>query len=472
MPDFTPEQSQYISDMQNKYYARLTVKKLFVEACLFMEGQTPPIKQTIANYYARLLIAVSTTTLFTLRIHNYSGVVIDESDQAIVEFFEKNILKTEKLQTANFKKILLGLVLEGFPIGIDFQYRNLSCLEKNRVMNGFNREYTHTAKNELIKEYKTLTRNKKKKKLQFINWYTGALLAILTNMFLQSLNEEHPNLNAAFSLFFGLFCHVLERAFLQRDYNKKYDDRLAVVYKKKSSLNNTRDLTLALSSKPKTKLKPASIPKPSSQSMDDYEISVVPISLFPENEIKKPKPLSALVKKRPQQASSQTNISPPVEMKKMNTLSPDYFGAAFSGISSDDFTKLEGCGWNTDSHVYAIWCVDKNDYHRDNGIYIDALQETFQIGRVATHGNCIKLLTGQYAGYLEVRRSGASRAFGKEFATIDGKTAYVFAYFDEAGLHDQNTHLNARIINHLDTAIEKLHELNLIMSSQSPTLRR
>lgn len=471
MPNFTPEQQDYLSHMYTDVYSRLLLKKVFVEACLYMEGQKLTIKKAIANYYARLIVASTFHSLITDNIHAFSSIKLDSSKQPFLDFFEKNILLTEQKQTTHFKKMLLDLTLEGHPVLISSYYDNLSLLKKKLSL-PFKDQYSQVAKNELIDQYKSLSCHNKKnlQKLSLINVF---FLVVLTDFFLNSMNEEYPKTNGVLSIMFGLMCHFYEWYRLLNAYNKIYDERFSVVYKTKSSsqmkssLKNTADLTQVLSMEsPEAQL--AFSPKDVSLSIDDYEISVIPrsVSLFPENQ-------KAPVKNKETKPSKP--IFPPIEEKKEESaLSANFFGPAFnSDTQSDNFVKLQANYLGQDSQLYGIWYI--SDEKSDDTV--SDIHSVFKERTIGTEGRCIKQISlpGFEGNYFEIRGNNAGRVFGKEFITKEGKTAILFPYFHADGLH-RGANLNRRIVEHLDTAILQIHEINTTMSSlsssRSPRLGR
>ena len=85
------------------------IKDLFVEACLYMENQTPIHKRAIAHYYATIIFG--TWLKVTTDAHNlYSKTLkIEEAHKPIIRFFEENILQSSHMYLSQYKEIILRL---------------------------------------------------------------------------------------------------------------------------------------------------------------------------------------------------------------------------------------------------------------------------------------------------------------------------------------------------------------------------
>lgn len=444
---------------------RTQIIRGFMEAVLFMDGQTETIKEKIAQCYALIIVSIYLKFLIKdLKMPNEGyGAPVEN----LIRFLEKNILQTEKLQSANYKQLLVELELKGYLGIIDtFYKKRLKLFERMFPSPDFDRNYIYDTEEEL---HQVVIKNYHRQKNQiFFSWPTLVIISLAFYAFINSFDEdEHPVRNTLACLVIGTLLRLAEMLHLNVKCINSFVGSLKISFEKKSESSPSSKNEPKIKSRTK-KINLNSTSSDSKSELDEnafsqYKISVVPVSLFPEND----KTLPVKSKSNSNKLlSSQSLLKAPEEKKAEVVISPAYFGPAFNAISSENFSKLEGCGWNKESQVYGIWCVDETKC--DVNSNIESLHQTFSSGRVGTSGNCIKLL---YSKYYEVRGSGAERVFGKEFTLVNGKTAIVFAYYDSDGLHDQNQNLNQRIKTNLDTIIENIEHNNLQVAS-SPRLQR
>lgn len=464
MLDRVPQNEIHIANFShafnNDYVFKSQIIQGFLEAVLFMNGQTKEVKQAIAEYYAILIVAVYLKRLikkFKLPDYAYGAPV-----EALIQFLEENILQTEKLQITNYKTILVEHELKGYPEIIRILYtRNLKKVENILNKQDFDRQYITDSEKEL---HQLVSENAhRQKNIIFFGWPTLLVISLALYWFIDSFNDEHPQLNALGCVVTGLLLRFCEMIYLNEQCIDSINKVLQISFERKTSPSEPAKNDAKV--KPRSKkisfpnIQPDSKSESAENEFSHYKISVIPVSLFPENVAKAA--LRASDSNSKKKSSDNNSVSTVADEKKGEIVLPDYFGPAFSDIVPEHCKKLEGCGWNKASQVYGIWCVDETKC--DVNSNIDSLRSTFSTGRVATSGNCIKKL--KKPGYYEVRAAGSARVFGKELEPVNGKKAIVFAYYDAEALHDNNTNLHERILENLDRIIENFKCINLEMTS-------
>lgn len=454
MPILNPFEQECLSHIQkNSFLYSHAVKRLFFQACLFLENQTPAAKEAIADYFAHAIMCNFVPNVSGAGNIALSRYIIDykknkhlmeqlEENKTLINFFKQSILTQQKEMLPKYKLMLADLEITEIPGLIKWAYSNTVRLEKILPPANFNSEATKACRKALQQQ----TKNKKQKEV-----FEIILLILMCSTYCaldyyNNENDDNSMSNIVITLIAGLLAFISRSSY--------------VVFRFRQNLDKILTLTLEFI---------PSIPKKVTQARNDYVMPKVDFTSPPathrleHSESYKlsvfPTPIEKIRQPKRWQLWTQpeNKVSEP-EIKQNNiTILPNYFGAAFNHILEDEdkFVKLEGGGFGPQSQLYGIWNVE--------GEPVSSLHERFKSGKlVAPNKPGIKQLVidGVDGNYWEIKGSGADRVIGKEFTTRDRKTVIVFTRYESDGLHGGKTNNNRRIIQHVDSDIQTLHDIN------------
>lgn len=450
MPQLNAFEQQCLNFINSCYPYRLTAKKFFFEACLFMEGQKPAIKNAIAEHYARQLLYHIVRTMVPFNTKTDQNLI------NLTKLIKENILLNEK-ELSNFKSVIITLESHGHPDCVDYCYRDLrKTIRALPPSINYNMDiHNHN----IISLKQTVKTSVKKQPYLIFSARNLFIMFAFISGSLEYINENKTMFNVSISLLFALFCRIAESNIMVSQFYNLFDQALtlSLEYIPTVSTDNKNRTTLT-KTVPHKSTPHCSTPSAVSNTnvfTESYRMTVfvTPSFLVAENE-RESKVVHAALPKRWHLWSSVDKIQ---EKKQEHDtiLAPDYFGPAFNDTVMEDFVKLEGRSLGSQSHLYGIWYqVDKEGDARP-------LYAKFKNGTLVepAHSKGIKQFTFNGEKYYEIKDNNTARIFGKKFITIDNKTAVVFVHYDKDGLH-KGSNVNERIIQQVDTKIENLKNIN------------
>lgn len=445
MPGFlTSTEQANLLHMNSSSSGRYFEKKLIFEACLFMEGQTPKMREQIAHYYAEAIMQGSCDPLL-VHIHqphtNFKKNI--DAHPNLIKFFKESIFNSFHY-LPQFKLLLTDLEKKGTLQFIEWGYRHKDSIKRNLPaidLKPINKSIDKLT--DAVIPYRKKFKNKSR---------TQAIIVIVSSMALvdYAANASFMN-NLIISCFIALLVlalNVLYRATIFANMLHKLltiscdyipDVLTDLVCDKKS--NRIVALPAAVSSQG---IFSEAVNTNQREIIENYRLTVSP------SEPEETKSEVVRVPKR-----SRTIISSLltfIHKSQEEKISASYFGEIFK---DDDFVKLEGGSFGRSSQLYGIWHDIKLSC--DN---ITHLHNIFMDGELISpkKGKGIKRLTGYGGKYFEVKGDDAGRVIGREFKAVNGKTVIVFVHYDDKGMHG-GTNLDDRIIMHVNNIIANLHQI-------------